>query len=406
MDSIRVLRIIARLNVGGPAIHTTLLCDEMASLGYESVLVVGSLDAGEADMSDLGAGRRFRLERIPELVRPISPWKDLKAFFRILALFLRERPHIVHTHTAKAGALGRAATVVYRLLNRLRPHPGPRPLLVHTFHGHVLEGYFGRVRGAFFLSIERILALFTDRLLVVSPEIGADLQRLGVGPAAKIRVVPLGLDLAPYLKCEPLSQALAQEPLRVGLVGRMVPIKQHEVFLRAAAHCLKCLTPMTIEFTLVGDGLLRQELETLAFELGIGQSVRWLGWRRDLPEIYATLDIVALSSDNEGTPVSLIEALASARPVVSTDVGGVRSLLGELGAVSPGAGHWAEGAHGFLVGKGDWKALGEALAYLLQDRGKARSMGLQGREYVRHAYSKERLARDMHTSYQELKRGV
>jgi glycosyltransferase involved in cell wall biosynthesis len=317
----KVVRVIARLNIGGPAIHTVLASVGVDPARFPTLLVAGRPGAEEGDMTDLARERGADLYQIDELGRDLRAFHDVRAFYKLWRLLRRERPLIVHTHTAKAGTLGRLAAILAGV-----------PIRVHTFHGHVFEGYFPPWKTAVFLAIERLLARHTDRILTLSGRQKQDVtERYRVAPADKVDVVPLGLDLAPLAGCEAARGQLRAE-LRLGpevpliaMVGRFVPIKNHALFLQAAA-VLGCTQP-DARFVLVGDGECARAIAEQTTALGLQGRVIPLGWRRDLQRIYADLNVVALTSLNEGTPVALIEAMAAGVPVVATSVGGVADLL-------------------------------------------------------------------------------
>lgn len=341
---LRVARVITRLNIGGPAIQAATLSDRLRDRGFETLLIHGRLADGEGDMSYLLRDRPVPTAFVPSLQRPVSPAADAVAVASILRQLIAFKPHIVHTHTAKAGTVGRTAAFAYNRLARERART------VHTYHGHSLEGYF-RFAGAF-IAVERLLARASDRLIAISPRIETDLRdRYHIGRRDQWTVVPLGFDLAPLVAVNGAKRADARRALGlnepdavVTIVGRLTAIKQHELFLRVARAVLDRL-PSTV-FLIVGDGERRGELEALAASLGLGGRARFLGWRRDLPTIYGATDVCVLTSKNEGTPVAVIEALAAGVPVVSTDVGGVRDVIDDplLGWVA------ADGDAGALAG--------------------------------------------------------
>lgn len=381
-ERIRVLRIIARLNIGGPAIHATLLTERLDPIRYDSRLVAGREGPQEGNYLDLHGQSVAQLTIVPELGREIQGWADLKALRALLRLMREFRPHIVHTHTAKAGTLGRLAARFARV-----------PVVVHTYHGHVFHGYFSPSKTKIFLAIERWLARGADRLLTVSEQVRRELLDLGIGTPEQLTVLPLGLDLDRFLACEKVRGELRAElgarpdtPL-VGIVARLVPIKRHEWFLAAAAKVVEKYP--NCQFLLIGDGERRQELEALVRQLGLTSQVRFLGWRSDLERIYADLDFVALTSANEGSPVSLIEAMAAGRAVVSTRVGGAPDIV-------------ADGTAGLLVPPGDAAALAEAFTTLLADPQRRSHMGQAGRQRVYPAFSAQRLVQDMDQLYASL----
>lgn len=383
-ERLRVVRVIARLNVGGPALHATLLTERLDPRRYDSLLVAGSEAEREGNYLALRGKSVDRLRVLPSLGREIRLGRDLGVLWRLAGLLRRLRPHVVHTHTAKAGTLGRLAARLARV-----------PIVVHTYHGHVFRGYFPPRTTRLFVAIERYLARRTDRLLAVSPTVRDEVLACGIGRPDRFAVVPLGLDLEPFLGCEgrrgELRAELGVEPeaLLVGIVARLVPIKAHEVFLRAAASTVRRVP--RARFLIVGDGERRAELEGLARELGVADRTRFLGWRSDLDRVYADLDLVALTSQNEGSPVSLIEAMAAARPVVATRVGGVPDLV-------------EDGPTGWLVPPGDADALASAIAALLGDPERRRKLGEAARARAYPAYSAERLLGDIDRLYTELAR--
>ncbi len=396
---VRVCRIIARLNIGGPALHTIFLSQRLSRGPWQTLLIHGSTEKSEGDMVPLAQERGIRCAHVPELGRPVKPFSDLRALWKVYRLLCREKPHIVHTHTAKAGAVGRVAALLYRLNT-----PGilclkPRPLRVyHTFHGHVLKGYFSARKSSVFKRVEALLARFTTKLITLSPALREELVALGVAPREKIAVVPLGLELERFIGCRGKRGAFRRERgLRegtklVGIVGRLVPIKNHALFLEGAKILLELWEDGVrppIGFIVVGDGELREELETMARTLRLGEKVIFTGWREDLEAIYADLDVIALTSDNEGTPVSLIEAMAAGVPFVATRVGGVADLLEPCQGEPPGV----------LVPPREPEALARALLMVLSDQERAEAMGRCGKEHVRERYTVERLAGDITALY-------
>jgi glycosyltransferase involved in cell wall biosynthesis len=324
------MRIIARLNVGGPAIHVSLLTVGLQDEVYQSTLVTGVVEPDEGDMTYLARDLGIQPVVIPTMQREISLLADLKTLAALVRLMRRMRPHIVHTHTAKAGFVGRLAAVLCRV-----------PVVVHTFHGHVFQGYFGETKTRLFIGLERLAARGSDVILTISQRLKDDLVAYRIAPEEKIKIVPLGLKLLRLTDLEALRGSFRQEggfstetPL-VGIIGRLVPIKNHELFLAAASRVSQARPE--VRFAIVGDGERRAALEALVEHLGLADRVWFAGWRDDLPRIYADLDALVISSNNEGTPVSIIEAMAARVPVVATEVGGVPDLLrdGQLGTLVP-----------------------------------------------------------------------
>lgn len=382
------MRLIARLNIGGPAIHTTLLTERLNPQLFESRLVTG-LEAGhEGNMLDLMGNTAVRPIIIPSLGREISPTNDLKTLHQVARLMRAYKPHIVHTHTAKAGFVGRMAARLAKV-----------PIIVHTFHGNVFRGYFSPRKTKLFIDIEKFLATSTDRIIVLSEQQKQEILSLGIGRPEQYQVTPLGLNLTPFLEADKLRGELRAElgvaettPL-VGIVARLVPIKAIHLLLEAAQIALKS-HPDAL-FLIVGDGELRSELESQAKVLGVEKSVRFLGFRGDLARIYADLDCSVLCSLNEGLPVAVIEALSAARPVVATDVGGVKDL------VRPGETGW-------LVPSQNVSALAAGIEAALSNPAQGALYGLAGRAHVYPALDIKRLVGDIETLYLDLlrKKGI
>ncbi|HEX3186208.1 MAG TPA: glycosyltransferase [Pyrinomonadaceae bacterium] len=390
----KIVRIIARLNVGGPAKHVTWLTAGLQDANYRSLLVAGSVPPGEEDMGYFADEAGVKPVYIPEMSREIS-LKDAVTVWKLFRLFLRERPDVVHTHTAKAGTVGRVAGFFYRWLTPGTLVGRPRSCkFVHTYHGHVFHSYYGRSRTRLFLAIERLLArLVTDQLIVVSEQQGAEIGTdFRVGRPGQIKVVPLGLDLSAFADHASRRArfrdelAVDDETVLVGIVGRLTEIKNHRMFLNSVAR-LKDRGPK-MRFVVIGDGSLRESLEQQARSLGLQSEVIFTGGRRDPEYFYPALDIVALTSLNEGTPLTLIEAMANARPVVATSVGGVVDLIGE--------------DRGIGVPSGDEEAFASALQRLAADGELQKDLGARGLEFVQRNYRKERLVEDIKRLYREL----
>ena len=385
-EPIRVLRVIARLNLGGPALHVAYLTEGLRERGYETTLVAGSLARGEGSMAHVAEQRGIDVTMLPDLHREISPFHDLRAAHRLAGLIRRLRPHILHTHTAKAGAVGRTAAL---LAGDARP-----PIVVHTFHGHVLRGYFGPMRSALFRVLERSLASTSTALVAVSPEVRDDLVALGVAPREKFTVIRLGVELEERVGAPPGARertrrmlGIAPDRFTVGWIGRMTAVKRTDDILLA----VKLLRDSGVDacLCLVGDGPDRDDVEKRAHKLGVVRNCFFLGYQDEVAPYYAAFDALVLPSANEGTPVSAIEALASARPVVATRVGGVPDVV-------------RDDVDGFLVEPGDIDALAERLGRLASDPALARRMGEAGREWVLDRYSVERLVDDVDRLYRSL----
>lgn len=381
MKKIKILRIIARLNVGGPAIHTILLTARFNNEKYCSKLVKGVEGPREGDMQAFAMERGVKPIVIPELQREINIVKDSVALWKLYQLIRREKPDIVHTHTAKAGMLGRTAAWLAGV-----------PVILHTFHGHIFKGYFGRTKTWIFLQIEKVMAKLSTKIITISESLKKELVELGVAPEGKIDVIPIGLDLTQFVKHDyngefKRSLGLSKNCLIVGTVGRLVPIKGQKYFLEAANKiCGDSNGNRGVKFVIVGDGELRGELEGHAKELGLEGKLYFTGFRSDLPDVYADFDIMVLPSLNEGTPVVLIEAMSSGKPVVATAVGGVVDLV-------------EDGVTGLLVEPESERELTDGIAALLSDKARRKMLGRKGREAVYPAYDIETLVKRMDDVY-------
>ena len=383
----KVLRIIARLNVGGPARHVVIVNEGLSARGYDTLLVHGSIGSDEASLEHLAAEHGLRAVQIAELGRAISVFDDLTAWMKLLRLMFAEQPDVVHTHTAKAGTLGRLAAVIFNATRRRQR----RCVVIHTFHGHVLAGYFGSVGSALVRAIERGLALVTDRIVAISPAQRHDLVTIfKVAPADRTVIIPLGLDLrtlltlpaaAPNLRAE---LGIPPEAFVVGYLGRFAPIKDLPTLVAAVGEASRVCASLWL--ILAGDGPSRPALESAVRAAGIESRVRFLGWREDLAAIYSTLDVCALASLNEGTPVTLIEAMAAARAVVATSVGGVVDVV-------------THGRTGLIVPPHDPTALAEAIVRLERNVEERKQMGEAGRLEVAARYFAERLVSEIDALY-------
>jgi len=407
----KVIRIIARLNVGGPAKHVVWLTSGLKDAGFDTLLITGKVPEGEEDMSYFAAEMGVTPRYFSEMSREIS-WNDVRIVWKLFRLFQRERPDIVHTHTAKAGTVGRTAGFLYRWLTPGTLIGKPRQCkFVHTYHGHVFHSYYSRRRTQLFLVIERLLAkLVTDRLIVVSKQQSIEIgEKFRVGRRGQIKVIPLGLDLG--LFADHASRrtkfrhelCIPDDAILIGIVGRLTEIKNHQMFLNVVAR-LKAIDPAcrrqgAVRFIVIGDGGLRYALETQRETLGLDKDVIFVGSRKDPEYFYPALDVVALTSHNEGTPLTLIEAMANARPVVATSVGGVVDLLGDVVEDGP----YDVCRRGLSVPAGDEEAFVSALSRIIRDRSLRQELGERGLEFVEVNYSKERLFEDIKNLYGELR---
>jgi glycosyltransferase involved in cell wall biosynthesis len=345
---LKIVRIIARLNIGGPAIHVALLTARLNEGDFESLLVAGSVGSEEGDMSYYAAERGVSPVIIADLGRELNPIRDIRTLWKLYRLLRREKPDVVHSHTAKAGFVGRWAAKFAGV-----------PVIVHTFHGHVFHGYFGPLKTRVFITLEQLTSRITDSILTLTQSLRRELAlTYRVARTEKITVLPLGLDLEPFASAPRKTGTFREQfgipqnaPL-VGIAGRMVPVKNHALFLEAAAQ-VRAKRP-DVRFVMIGDGELRDDLERQIDNLGLRGFVKITGWLSDMPAAYADMDVFALSSINEGTPVTVIEALSAGCPVVATHVGGIPDLL-------------EGGRFGTLVSSGNAHAFAQAILDALEN---------------------------------------
>jgi glycosyltransferase involved in cell wall biosynthesis len=382
---IRVLRIIARLNIGGPAIQAITLTHLLDGRGYETTLVRGREEPDEGNMDYLAERLGVRPQLIEWLRRKPGLY-DVRALLELMRTMRAHRPDIVHTHAAKGGTLGRVAALLV----------ARRAVLVHTFHGHSLSRYFLPMQARLYAWIERMLARRTECLIAVSQEVRDELVELGVAPADRVEVVRLGFDLSHFNPDEEeraRRRAAVREEIGVAddervvtLIARLVPIKRVDRFLRVARMLSD---EENVRFVVVGDGELRDELRHSQAAQSLGDRLTWMGFRRDVADVCFASDIVVLTSDSEGTPVSLIEAQASGVPVVGTAVGGVGTVV-------------EDGKTGYVVERVHEDHFASAVADLLADPERAEAMGAAGRDRVMATFSLDRLVDDLDQLYRKL----
>ncbi|MEQ9503884.1 MAG: glycosyltransferase family 4 protein [Deltaproteobacteria bacterium] len=376
-----VVRIQSRICVGGPALHSILLSEGLShrkGSRYDTTLIGGALEPGERGMEDFAESRGVQFETVPTMRRAVNPMLDAQAVVETARRLRRLKPTIVHTHTAKAGAVGRTAARLAGV-----------PIVLHTFHGHVFEGYFSSKKAKAFVAAERALAKVSDRILAISKQQRDDLvHKYRIAPAHKVDVVPLGLDLDRFRAGHPRGAfreelGLAGDTPLVVAVGRLVPIKRFDLLLEAFARVLQDVPNAHLAIAGDGDPNDRAALERQAAPFA--DRVHFLGWRRDLERMYADADVLALTSDNEGTPVTVIEALSAGLPVVATRVGGVEDVL------SP--------QDGTLVAPGDVGAIAHAIQRELEA---PRRLGDEARKSVTERFSHRRLVGDIEALYDDL----
>ena len=387
-EQLSIVHVIARLNVGGAALHVLQLAREQGRRGHDVVVVAGTLAAGEESMEYVAVELGVEVIKLPALQRELSLRADGAAIRELRRLIRERRPDVVHTHTAKAGATGRLAAL---LAGRARPRS-----LVHTYHGHVLSGYFSPVRERIFRLIERALARPTSALLAVSEEVRNDLADYGVARRERFTVVPYGFDPPPWSEADEQARArirgelgLDADTFAIGWAGRLTPIKRPLDLVRTLRGVLDAGVDAVL--VVVGDGDDRPETEALAAELGVADRCRFVGFHRNIRDWYASFDVFLLTSLNEGTPVVAIEALGASRPVVATAAGGTAAVV-------------IDGVSGFVVPVGDVAGLTDRVVRLARDRGLATRLGEAGSADVRARYATGRMADELEAVYRSTTR--
>lgn len=319
----RVLRIQSRICVGGPALHTAMLSAHLNRTRFDTLLVGGRLDSGEESLTDWAESQGAHVRILKAMGRSVHWWDDFRALIHLIRLIRQFRPHIVHTHTAKAGALGRLAARFCGV-----------PIRVHTFHGHVFHGYFHPAVSRLVIWVERFLAKISSAIVTISQRQYQDLvQTYRIVNPEKCHIIPLGFDFGALESASSgefkRDLGLPADITLVGIIARLAPVKNHQLFLEGIAawrQLQQGWTPAHIRFLIIGDGHLRADLEQTCHDLDLDDWVAFTSWRRDMPAVYQDLNLNVLVSRNEGTPVTLIEGICAGVPFLATDVGGIRDF--------------------------------------------------------------------------------
>lgn len=406
-EKIRVMRFVSRINIGGPSIHVSTLSKYLNHRKFKTLLIAGSISPREGDMSYLLNGLSSDstlFYHLPELQREVSPIKDLIALLKIMSIIIHDKPDIIHTHTAKAGALARISAII---INQFRHN---KIKIIHTYHGHVLKGYFGNLKTNVYKHIEKSLGRWTDVIIAISQTQKWELsEKYKIAPKEKVIIINLGFDLSKFTNTgtkmgflRKKINATANDRI-IAIVGRLAPIKNHRMFLNAAKLLINKEIGDKLKFLVVGDGELRSDLEKYAMNIGIGDWVIFYGWEKNIEKIYAEIDILALTSLNEGTPVSIIEAMASSVPVITTGVGGVKDLLGIINSNEDSEGGFKKCERGILCPIHDATALANGIEYMLKNKfDRTHTTVKNARYYVLENYSYKRLVHDIESLYFKL----
>jgi glycosyltransferase involved in cell wall biosynthesis len=383
---IKILRNINRFNIDGPTYNATILTRYMSD-HFETILIGGLPEKGEADSLHILNDYGVKPILIPELKRNPNFISDRKALKKIKNIIKEFKPDIVHTHAAKAGALGRKAAFDCKV-----------PVVLHTFHGHVFHSYFGKFKSEVYRRIEKRLASKSSGIIAISDQQKIELsEKFAIADKNKIEVIPLGFDLNQFQDNLEIKRRktrdkfnLSNDQIAVAIIGRLAPIKNHKLFLDTIAIVNRQTSKKTV-FFIVGDGETRKEIEGQIEQIKINQSIdiRLTSWIRDIQTFNAGMDIICLTSNNEGTPVSLIEAQACNIPVISTDVGGVKDIV-------------FNNETGFIVPKNNVEKFAEKLLLLIEDKKKREKMSQNGWSFVKDNFHYQRLVKDMELYYKKL----
>jgi glycosyltransferase involved in cell wall biosynthesis len=391
----RILRIHNRLIIGGPT-HNVLNLTRYLQPDFETLLVVGEKEYHERDALHLAREKGIEPYVIPEMGRSIDLFKDYSAFRKLKSVIREYQPDIVHTHAAKPGAIGRLAAAISGV-----------PVIVHTYHGHVFHSYFNKLKTSVFLNIERVMGRRSDALIAISGEQKRELsEKYRIAHPDKFHIIPLGFELQQFWEGREEKRKkfrhefnLDDEDIAIGIIGRLVPVKNHRLFLEGISYLLNHSSKKVKAF-IIGDGETRTELEATAKLLNIpfndmgagdndGNVLTFTSWRSDIDIINAGLDVICLTSLNEGTPVSLIEAQASGNPIVSTRVGGISDIV-------------IEGQTALLSDIGDQQNYYSNLLRIVENDEIRNQMTEKGRDFVEERFGIQRLADDFRKLYYQL----
>lgn len=375
----KLIEFITRLNIGGPSFHVLSIAEGLKKLGWETVLVTGTTTEHEGDLLKETLNYNIRIIVIPELKSGINPLKDLIAFFKFLMILKREKPDVLHSHTAKAGFMARTGGFLLQIFFK------EKFLIVHTFHGFIFEGYFSKPISKLILAIERLLAKISDRIICVSDTLKEmAIKKYRLAPDSKISVVYYGVNSV--LTHSPDSQEKRIDKFTFGIVGRLVPIKGHELFLESANLLLVNTNhDLPLKFLIVGDGPEREKIKNIAINLGIEKNVFFSGWRRD--SIYTDIDVLCVTSKNEGVPFVILEALLFKKPVIAVDAGGIKDIF----TIVKDNGAFYVCKEGLLVKERKSETMTEAMKFLFNNKKLCYDMGNEGYRKIKDNFSLEKM---------------
>lgn len=376
-ERIRILRVITRMNIGGPANQVLSLSDGLSLEAFQQKLLYGVCTNEEKQVQGIDL-LRISTRRINSLSRRISPWRDLLTLLIIVKEIRQFKPHVIHTHTSKAGFLGRIASII--ALHNCK--------LIHTFHGHLLYGYFHCVIARMIVFVEKMLARLTHVLIAVGDSVALDLITRGIGKTSKFRIIYPGVKtpLPQHMTTNHAHSKSSKDRLTCAFVGRVTQIKRPDRFLEVVQ--LATADDLPVDFVIIGDGELLQDCKTRAEKFGL--NVSFLGWREDIYAVLETVDMVMLTSDNEGTPFSLIQAAMMQKPVIATNVGSVSNVV-------------TDRKTGLLVSPNS-QQLYEALTELVQDKDLREKLGKEAKLWTCQRFSESEFLSKYSNLYAEILR--
>jgi glycosyltransferase involved in cell wall biosynthesis len=388
-NPIKVINVLSRMNIGGPTIHAVLLTKYLENEKFHSFLISGSLSQGEGDMSYLVDDYTIEHRSIKSLRREISLVDDIKAIKELYKIFRSEKPQIVHTNLAKAGMVARLAAWLARV-----------PVILHTYHGHVFSGYFSPRKTFVYILIERLMALVSTQIVVISEMIKKDICVVyKIVSEKKVSIIPLGFELTKMESVNNYRGTFRKQfsipngvPI-IAIVGRLTAIKNHQLFVDIANLLVQ--KKKQIHFLIIGDGEMRGQMEQKVEALGIVENVHFTGWVTETAKMYADVDIMLLTSKNEGTPVTVIEAMYYTIPVVSSNVGGLSDLIDN-------------GKTGFLINSLVAEDYIEVILKLLASDQDRHNIGKAGHIFIADHFNIDQLITNMDDLYTKLlkKKGI
>lgn len=387
----KVIEFITRLNIGGPAFHIQRLADGLNKRGMDTIIVCGTTTEEEGSVLHEVLNTGIKLITIPELKSRINPLNDLIAFIKFILIIKREKPDIIHSHTAKAGFIARITGLIFKIFRK-------KILIIHTYHGFIFEGYFSKPVSKLILLIEKILCKLSDKIICVSKSLyELAIKKYKLSPPYKLEIIPYGI--TSFNLTSPQKEEKNSYDFRFGIVGRLVPVKGHELFLESAKLLLdRNDGKVNLKFIITGDGPERKRLESLARNLNLEDRIIFKGWMRT--GIYNDIDVLCLTSKNEGLPYVILEAMLLKKPVIAINVGGV----GDIFTIVEEKSDYYICREGILVKKRDPGAFADAMYFILNENKLYQEMGEFACRNIMEYYREDRMIEAIEKSFLALAR--